>query len=67
MTLSNPGDALAVITAALEHTGVLSEAKVAEDIMSALERAGFVVLDECARCHEDPRSHWCADLEETFN
>jgi hypothetical protein len=36
-------------------------------LLVALEAAGFVVLDECARCGEDPRAHWCADLEETFN
>jgi hypothetical protein len=44
-----------------------STVQAAEKLLVVLENAGFVVLDECARCHEDPRAHWCADLEETFN
>lgn len=40
---------------------------IARNVLAALEAAGYVVLDECARCGEDPRAHWCADLEETFN
>jgi hypothetical protein len=58
-----------VITAVLEATAVRStlSTTTAARILTALEREGYLVLDSCARCHEDPRAHWCADLEETFN
>ena len=57
--------AIEALEAALEAQAV--SGSLASDLINALEQAGFVVLDECARCHEDPRAHWCADLEETFN
>ena len=64
--LESAPDALDIITTVLTDTPD-NPAALAKAILVALENAGFVVLDQCARCGEDPRAHWCADLEETFN